>query len=45
MNYLVNQVSPDVKTSQLYEVESEYKTDFGYVFGPESHLRRRKLIL
>lgn len=44
-NHLVDRKASKTRTEDFYEYEKTPKADFSYVFGPESHLTRRKLIL
>ena len=44
-NYLVNRKTPPTHSEDFYQYQKAPKGDFSYVFGPESHLTRRKLIL
>lgn len=46
VNYLCDEGKvPKKRSEQLYDPEEVKKTDYGYVWGTESHSRRRKMIL
>lgn len=46
VNYLCDEGKvPEKREDQFYEFDKVKKTEYGYVYGTESHTRRRKMIL
>jgi hypothetical protein len=46
VNYLCDEGKiPSRREDQFYEFDKVKKSEYGYVYGTESHTRRRKMIL